>query len=70
MCSGSSGSWKIVEQEEDIAPEAGGIMMHLWMLKPEDEGDEYDEDFDCLYIEPEEFFNLEDCLPLLSTSVR
>lgn len=32
-----------------------------------DDPDEEDgEDFDVLYIEPEEFFNLEDCLPLLS----
>ncbi len=55
-----------MEQEEDIAPETGGDNDALMEARAGDEGDEYDEDFDCLYIEPEEFFNLEDCLPLLS----
>lgn len=55
-----------MEQEEDIAPETGGDNDALMDAQAGDEGDEYDEDFDCLYIEPEEFFNLEDCLPLLS----
>lgn len=54
------------QMEEEIAPEAGEDHDALMEARAGDEGDEYDEDFDCLYIEPEEFFNLEDCLPLLS----
>jgi len=36
------------------------------LFAEESDGDEFAGDFDALYIEPDEFFNLEDCLPLLS----
>lgn len=61
--------------EGDTAPEAGEGMDAAEDVPAWDEGayeDEYeDEDetgevFDALYIEPDEFYNLEDCLPLLS----
>lgn len=50
-------------EEGDTAPEGDTPDDIL----PEDpDGDEFAEDFEALYIEPDEFFNLEDCLPLLS----
>jgi len=36
------------------------------LFAEESDVDEFAGDFDALYIEPDEFFNLEDCLPLLS----
>lgn len=57
--------------EEDIAPEADVDTDAPAGLPAEDDDryedqDEDDEAFDALYIEPDEFYNLEDCLPLLS----
>ncbi|HOK42525.1 MAG TPA: hypothetical protein PLD49_02510 [Thermoclostridium caenicola] len=50
-------------EDGDTAPESDAAED---IFDEEPDGDAYDGDFDALYIEPDEFFNLEDCLPLLS----